>query len=355
MMNEKPDFQNAESFDNNVISVNFEASSGFSHCESQPKALPERAMRESYTLEKSDVIMLFVLAALTFLVLRIGVFFSFGLGFAAACTAIVIAVFAFVYDKNAKGKGYYSALFLFMLLLSGSFFFNSDPLFKFLDASALFVIGAMCYSGISGNTVNRDGSCKELFESLYYTVIKTCEKLSVPFYSIRKNIKNKKNKTAVQIALGLVVSVPILIIITLLLSSYDGAFEVLIEKLFKSFYIVFFVLALVLTLVITPFIYSFSLVLKKKNTNGADLKMTSSEPKGSAVLFNTFLAVVSAVYVLYLFSQLAYITNTFSFLLPEGYSESQFARDGFFQMLLIASAVFDGFYEKASHYEEYTE
>lgn len=344
MMNENPNFQNAGSFENNT-SENTEALKNASHCESQPKAppftgdkpLPGKAVRESYTLGKNDVIMLFVLAALTFLIFRIGVFFSLGLGFAAACTALVIAVFAFVYDKNAKGKAYYSVLFLFMLLLSGSFFFNSDPLFKLLDIAALFVIGVMCYSGISGNTVNRDGSCKELFESLYYTVIKTCEKLFVPFYSMRKSTKNKKNKTAVQIALGLVVSIPILLIITLLLSTYDGAFESLIEKLFESFDIISFLPALALTVIITPFIYSFSLVLKKKNTNGADLKMNSSEPKGSAVVFNTFLAVVSAVYVLYLFSQLAYVTSTFSFLLPEGYSESQFAREGFFQMLLIAA------------------
>ena len=53
-------------------------------------------------------------------------------------------------------------------------------------------------------------------------------------------------------------------------------------------------------------------------------------------MINTVITVLSASYILYLISQLAYVSDAFAFLLPEDYSASRFAREGFFQMCVVA-------------------
>jgi hypothetical protein len=52
---------------------------------------------------------------------------------------------------------------------------------------------------------------------------------------------------------------------------------------------------------------------------------------------NTLLIAVSLVYVCYLLSQLAYFVGGFSGILPEGYSTSEYARRGFFEMAWLCA------------------
>ena len=51
---------------------------------------------------------------------------------------------------------------------------------------------------------------------------------------------------------------------------------------------------------------------------------------------NTALGAVCAVYLAYLFSQLAYFVGGFSGILPEGFTRAEYARRGFFEMTCLA-------------------
>lgn len=294
-------------------------------------------IKKRYDMTKKDVVYLFVFAASAFFTMRLGVFNTFGLGFALMCSVFVALFFAFVYNKNTENKAYGITLFVIMELLSVSFAFNHDALFKFFDIVALLILGVLCFPEISGNTVNRDGSYKEVIECFYYALVKSSESLILPFSSLKGDKASKKNRTLFQILLGLLISVPLIAVTTYLLSTYDSAFYTLVGEIFENLNVAQIIVSLVVAVIITPFIYSFSLVLEKKNTDGEKLKVTSLTPKCPPVVLNTFLLSVSVVYVIYLFSQLAYITSAFSFLLPEDYTASEFAREGFFQMLLIAA------------------
>ena len=71
---------------------------------------------------------------------------------------------------------------------------------------------------------------------------------------------------------------------------------------------------------------------------------TTAAPVGSRPLkgvdapaINAFLGVISGVYVLYLFSQLAYFVSGFSGILPADYTVAQYARRGFFEMCAICA------------------
>jgi len=55
------------------------------------------------------------------------------------------------------------------------------------------------------------------------------------------------------------------------------------------------------------------------------------------ITVNTVLLCIGAVYVAYLFSQLAYFVGGFSGILPEGYSLAEYARRGFFEMAWLCA------------------
>lgn len=55
------------------------------------------------------------------------------------------------------------------------------------------------------------------------------------------------------------------------------------------------------------------------------------------VTLNTFLGVVAFCYLLYLVSQLAYFFSAFEGILPEGYTQAEYARRGFFEMSALCS------------------
>ena len=55
------------------------------------------------------------------------------------------------------------------------------------------------------------------------------------------------------------------------------------------------------------------------------------------VTLHTFLGAVSFVYLLYLVSQLAYFFSAFRGILPEGYTQAEYARRGFFEMCALCS------------------
>ena len=301
--------------DNPEISQN----AGFSTSTSPASNVPPRALPKKliYNVDKKDIIFIFVFAVISFLVIRLGALTGFGLGFAASSTVFLGCATAFVYDKKAKQKGWYFTLLFVEMLFGASFFFNNDPLIKFFDICALFIVGFMCFNG------------------LYSGIIKPFENIAVPFSSFKHASKSGKNKSLLGALVGIGVSLPLLIVIVSLLVSSDVAFENLLTKLFSD--VIKLVLALFGTILIMPVLYSYALVLRKKATTPEKMKTGKAEGNLSAVPINTVLCVVSAAYVLYIVSQLAYITKAFAFLLPADYTSSRFAREGFFQMLVVAA------------------
>ena len=80
----------------------------------------------------------------------------------------------------------------------------------------------------------------------------------------------------------------------------------------------------------------FSLRHKNSATEKGKLKKRKSLPY---TVCTSFLCVISATYLLYLFSQLAYFFSAFSYILPEGYKNtaSEFARRGFYEMCMVCA------------------
>lgn len=170
---------------------------------------------------------------------------------------------------------------------------------------------------------------------LFYAVFAlTFGKIGNTFYMLFHKTGNEgavgKRKTG-SVILGLVISLPALLIIIPLLKSSDIAFSSLMDQFSPKNLSEFFAAGLIgLSLFILIFgrmaasVHISRPVCVRQRNSGL-------EP----ALIATFLSVISAVYLLYLFSQLSYFFSAFSGFLPRNFTVAEYARRGFFEMTAV--------------------
>lgn len=145
--------------------------------------------------------------------------------------------------------------------------------------------------------------------------------------------KRGKHKTsqAEYVLIGIVVSLPILIVVLILLVQADAVFGDMVSGIFRLDISAARVFGIVLTFVYALFAaYCGIRYLGKHTIDAASKDMRRWEP----VIANTILVLISAVYLIFCFIQ---IFSLFlgQMKLPEGYTYAQYAREGFFQLLFV--------------------
>ena len=127
---------------------------------------------------------------------------------------------------------------------------------------------------------------------------------------------------------GLLISIPLLLVMVSLLTSADAAFEGLMDLL-PEFELAEYFHSALWGFFLAWILYTRGISLAK------DCKPFPADrtDKGiNALTMNTVLIMVCLVYVVYLFSQLAYLSGGLSGILPEEYTLAEYARRGFFEM-----------------------
>ncbi len=149
-----------------------------------------------------------------------------------------------------------------------------------------------------------------------------------------QNTKILKNKNVRNILIGVGISLPLLGIIIGLLSSAD----LLFKSLFKNIYTFIFSsnLFAVVFMIIIGFIICYCIIC------GATAKAGMKEiqkpfTKADASIAITVLSLLSFVYAIFCAIQILYLfTEGFS-VLPKGFTFSQYARRGFFELLVVTA------------------
>lgn len=151
---------------------------------------------------------------------------------------------------------------------------------------------------------------------------------------------NRRSAKKLLSVFGGIAAAAVLIIIVCSLLSYDAHFSALLPKI--DFDDVFdAMLKLSFAVPIAALLFS-ALLSSEKRMLPALSTAESAERTGEKlhVLPSLLVALpilgVLAVYVLFFFSQWAYYMSAFTHTLPEGYSAAEYAREGFFSLLIVA-------------------
>ena len=261
-------------------------------------------------------------------------FGGFRLGFAIAAVLSIALSWGYLHRSGFKAGGYTAALLLLSLVIAAGFGWSGDGFVKFWLLLFLAVGVNLAFCLMANRNRFTPGSARSLFDAAR-TVFRfglghtdqACRGIGVAFRS-----GGELTRRFGAVLAGLGIAVPALAVVIPLLISSDAAFEGLIGLLpdFDLEEIFFTVLC---GGGLGIFLYTRAVALCR----GEQRENTAKEGKKLHILtMNTALGAVCAVYLVYLFSQLAYFVGGFSGILPEGFTRAEYARRGFFEMTCLA-------------------
>ena len=252
------------------------------------------------------------------------------LGYTVVFDLLLVFMTFFVFKKGAKLRFSFLLCAVLSLICSGSFFITENPAVK----GAVFLLSALAaaiwLSSISGKEYNAgDFSIITYPFSVIVNSFGNIPALCKSFFARGKS----RSKNGSRILVGVACSIPVLFIVVPLLLHSDEAFSSLLSGFFDNFFTVFAKAFLGTYVAAFLIIFAFSLKYDAKEHEPLDAGV-----KVNPVTVTAFLCMISSVYVVYLFSQLAYFFSAFSSILPEGYkfTYAQYARRGFFELCIIA-------------------
>lgn len=269
-----------------------------------------------------------------FSVLLMDAFFWSRLGLEAAIGLLGVGLITLItlWPHRRRFSLYTAILFFFHCALSVSLVFSDQGDVKFVVICAILFLYTLFLTDMMAIRRHPSGTWRSGFDWCYTAFPLTFGQIRHGLRILFIRQEGKKRQFG-GILLGAVLAFPALLILLPLLISSDAAFEGLVDR-FSMENIVELLISILFGLGLFLLLFG-RLTALPHTTRGTD---TTPEQKGvDSTVIITFLSLISAVYLLYLFSQLAYFFNAFSGLLKEGFSVAEYARRGFFEMTAVCA------------------
>lgn len=287
--------------------------------------------KEYKPLDKKDISFVLLYLASSFLIVDFALFHHFHTGVFISYLAFFVLTTVYISRKAEKIPVFSWLCGALSVVGSFTFVLYDNQLIMFFMLILMGILFSIFCLGISRGLGNHSGSYKVLIDVFKSVFIKPFANIGEIVGSAKASAKESKKSFGAVI--GFVAALPVLCVIIPLLVKSDAAFEGLVLSIIKNIgiYLVEVAVAVGLLLYLYPFAFGHRhSTLKEKST----IKIKKCFPSSGCI---SFLSAISIVYVVYLFSQLAYFFSAFKGILPEDYthSASSFARRGFYEMFAV--------------------
>lgn len=163
---------------------------------------------------------------------------------------------------------------------------------------------------------------------------RTLAHISEPFRHLAA-LRRGGNRTGLYVLLGLCIAVPLCALMTALLGSADAAFGALVDRVFGGWDVPTAVQtaiqAVLCTLAVAVLFYSALCAQADRSERPA-----KETHRASAVVAVTFTGALALVYAVFCAVQISVLFAGNIAALPEGITYAEYAREGFFQLLLVS-------------------
>ncbi len=287
-----------------------------------------------FEILKSDNIFAIIFFISSFLISALGFFGGFRGGFTVSAIVLTTVTTIYLRNKNSKIKPYPLFCLILSIAVSIGFLTTSNAAVRFWSFVIYWLLSLVWFTSLCRSEGER--SDLSILRFIFLPIAYSIPNVGVALISLLSGDKNR-NKALGKSLLGIIISVPFVLVIVPLLMSSDEAFSGMVSLAFSGIFNT--VLKLALAIIIFIFILSYVFTLKKDTE--PEIKESSFNGIEATALIS-FLSVLGFCYLSYLFSQLAYFFSAFSGFLPEGYkfTLSAYARRGFFEMTVIAAINF---------------
>ena len=295
---------------------------------------PPAPPRREYPVGGKELLFGLLILIASLLLCNFNLFGGYNLGFGIGMGLVLLCTGGYLLLSGCRLKPYSAILAGLCLVIAAGFGRSDDGFVKFVMVCFLFVGGNLAVTSLAGKNRRDPGSFATLAD-VFYTAFAHSFRLDGAFFGLRTAFR--KSGTAAKkggaIVAGLVIALPLMLIMIFLLMRADAAFEGLMDLL-PDFELV----ELVPTVLFGGMLFCllFARGLSLRHCTGEAPK--KQERKGiNALTVHTVLIAVCGVYLVYLFSQLAYFAGGLAGILPEGYTTAEYARRGFFEMAWLCA------------------
>jgi len=293
------------------------------------EAVPERKSLPYPTAKREWLFaagMLIVAMALANFVLYGG----FSLGFAIGTVVMTVITALYLLSHGHKLTGYSSALLILSLVITAGFARSDDGFVKFVMVFFLLVAENLGLCLLAGKNLRNPGTFQTVWDAFRTLFSLGLGQLPYSLLGLRNAARNsgRAGKVGGSLLRGLLLAVPLLAVVILLLVQADAAFNGLVSLLPEVDG-----LAVCGTLCLGTGAFCWLFTRGTALHHGEAPLPEGKKRKGVYPLtVNTVLGALCLVYLVYLFSQLAYFVGGFAGILPEGFTMAEYARRGFFEM-----------------------
>ena len=288
-----------------------------------------------FPMEKPELIFGLLLVAFSMIMTNGALFAGANLAFAFGILGNLLSTGGYLLVKKHRPDSYTAALLGLSVLIIAAFPRSADAGMKTLAVLALLTVPSLAFCLMAGQNRFPATGITTLLDAPRVLFAMGLGRLAESARGLKDACSSSGaiGKKGSSVVLGLVIAIPLVAILIPLLMFADAAFEGLLDLLPEIRWSEI-LSTLVVGLYIGWILYSRAAALQY-------LPKTETPHKNrkglNTITVNTVLFSVSAVYVVYLLSQLAYFVGGFSGILPEGYTLSEYARRGFFEMAWLCA------------------
>lgn len=223
-----------------------------------------------------------------------------------------------------------------ILILSTAFAIYSNQVLKLLNFIIIPYLLVMMISLVS--TTNRaDWSDIRFIADFAKRVFVPFRYIHIPFitfFSMQDKSGQNKKRILPRIAIGLLVSIPILALVIWLLSSADIVFKDLFVNIPVSSIVKHFFLILVITIYAICFFWALLKAFDEKER--PKYKKISWKRFLDPVILMTILSLLNVVFCVFSAIQFKYLFGGESYIQPSTFTYAEYARRGFFELVVVA-------------------
>ena len=258
-----------------------------------------------------------------------GLWGGFQAGFTASYGLLFLALTVYFAKKGTAPGSFATICGVLSLALSGVFVATANELVRTFSVIAVVCTSIVWFSALAGRrlTGGELGIVGHIAVPIGDAVGEMPQTVKSVFTA-----KDGEKRSVPKFFLGVLCALPLLCVVVALLIRSDAAFEGMVGSIFKSIGSV--VARILLTLAVAPFVLAFAFALRKKPH---ELKEEKQLKGLDTAFLAAFTGLLSVCYLVYLFSQLAYVVSAFSGFLPLNYTYADYARRGFFELCAIAA------------------
>ena len=262
-------------------------------------------------------------------------FGGMNLGFVMGYIALNGCTIWYLKASGHRFDGYSTALLALSLVITLGFARSNDGFVKLVMTLFLLFSVNLSYCLVTGQNRRHPGTIGSVLDvprAFFVLGVANLGASARGLNDARKNAGNAGKQSSAAL-MGIALAIPVMFLLISLLMKADAAFEGLMELLPEP--------ELQEPLQSLAFgaagcwiLFSRSLGLHfSQQKEGKKSDFTGISP----ITVNILMSSVCLVYLVYLFSQLAYLSGGLSGILPEGFTMAQYARRGFFEMAWLCA------------------